>query len=69
MIGNLESQAGNQKISEVVTSLTHRGFCFFSPIIPNESTVFITLPHKIIVYIINNDHICKLCMCMRASEE
>ena len=43
-------QAGNQKISGVVTSLTHSGYFFF-PIMPNKSTVFIKLPHKMIVYI------------------
>ena len=38
-------------------------------IIPNISQIFIKLPLKMIVYIINKDHICKLCMCMHAFEK
>ena len=41
----------------------------FLPMIPNKSTRFIKLPHKMIVYIINKDHICKFCMCMYAFEK
>ena len=36
---------------------------------PNESTIFIKLSHKIIVYIINKDHIRKLYMIMHAFEK
>ena len=41
----------------------------FFPIMPNKSTIFIQLSHKMIVYIINKDHICKLCMFMHAFEK
>ena len=52
-------------------SLTHSGYmyCFF-PIMPNKSTIFIKLLSlKMIVYIINKDHICKLCVFMHAFEK
>ena len=36
---------------------------------PNKSTIFIKLPHKMIAYILNKDHICKLLMCLNTFEK
>ena len=42
----------------------------FFPIMPSKkNTVLIKFPHKMTVYILNKDHICKLCMCMHAFEK
>ena len=41
----------------------------YFPIMPNKSTILLKLPHKMIIYIISKDPICKLCMCMHAFEK
>ena len=36
---------------------------------PSKNTILIKFPHKMTVYILNKDHICKVCMCMHAFEK